>query len=363
MPIFDQMAKLGHEQLIFASDRESGLRGIIAIHDTTLGSALGGCRMWDYRGEGELIDDALKLSAGMTSKSAVTRCNHGGGKAVIWADPETDKSEPLLRAFGRFVEGLRGRFVTGTDLGTTAEDFLISSQETQWLVGLPEYAGGSGDTSVTTAYGVFWGLKAAAGHLWGTDDLSGRRVAVQGVGKVGTLLVQHLVQAGCEVVVCDVDERRCQDMVAKYDLQVIGVDEIYDVECDVFSPCAMGGILNEGTVERLRCSIVAGAANNQLAEDRMGDLMHEKEILYVPDYIINAGGLIQAADEMHGFDRERAMRKTAGLYELLQRCFALADELDIPPFEAADHLVRERIETLAQVSRIYLPPACHGKER
>ena len=354
MSIFEEMASSGHEQLVFACDKDSGLRSIIAIHDTTLGSALGGCRMWNYPTETDALADALKLSAGMTAKSAVTGCNHGGGKAVIWGDSETDKSEALLRAFGRFVQSLRGRFVTGTDLGTTYEDFLIASQETEWMVGLPEYAGGSGNTSVTTAYGVFCGLRAAAGHVWGTDDLRQRRVAVQGIGKVGALLVQHLLEAGCEVVVSDIDDRRCQDLAST--CEVVSADDIYSADCDIFSPCAMGGILDERRIQMLNCSIVAGAANNQLADERAGYLLHQKGILYVPDYIVNSGGLIQVADEMHGFDRERAMRKTEGLYELLQRCFALADEMGIPPFEAADRLVRERIENLAGVGRIYLPP-------
>ncbi len=355
MSIFDKMSVHGHEQLMFVHDGVSGLRSLIAIHDTTLGGALGGCRMHGYEREEEVIDDALKLSLGMTAKSAVTGCNHGGGKAVIWGDPESDKSEALFRAFGRYVQGLRGRFVTGTDMGTTYEDFVISSEETEWLVGLPEYAGGSGDTSVTTAHGVFWGLKAAAKHIWGSDDLSESRVFVQGAGKVGSRLTEHLVDSGCEVVVTDIDGARVQEMTSRFGVESASPDAVYDLEGDFFCPCAMGGVLNDDTVGRLRVSCVGGAANNQLADPTAGYTLFQRGILYVPDYIINAGGLIQVADELDGYDRRRVMQKTRGLYDLLLRCFSLADELEIPPFQAADRMVADRIERLSGINRIYLP--------
>ncbi len=354
MSIFDEMAREGHEQLIFMQDAESGLRSVIGIHNSTLGPVLGGCRMHDYDTETEVIDDVLRLSVGMTAKSAVTGCNHGGGKAVIWGDPETDKSEALLRAFGRFVQSMRGRFCTGTDMGTTGEDFVVASQESDWMVGLPVYAGGSGDTSVTTAYGVFCGLQAAAAHIWDSGDLHGRRVAVQGLGKVGRRLVQHLLEAGCSVIGTDIDGESVREVQAEMPVEVVEPGEIYDVDCDIFAPCAMGGIVNADTVDRLKCQIIGGAANNQLAYEGVGRMLHEKEILYVPDYIINAGGLIQVADELLGYEPERVRRKTEGLRSLLQRCFELADELDMPPFEAADRLVEERIQKIAQINRIYL---------
>ncbi len=355
MGIFEQMAERGHEQLVFSHDSESGLRSIIALHDTTLGSALGGCRMRDYPTEAEAVDDALALSWGMTAKSAITRTNHGGGKAVIWGDPKTDKTEVLLRAFGRFVEGLHGRFLTGTDMGTTGEDFVVAGQETDWLVGLPEYAGGSGNTSVTTAHGVWHGIRAGASHLWGSDDLRGKTVAIQGVGKVGEYLAELLDEAGCELIVSDVDGEAVERVVTAHGARAVDPADIYDVECDVFSPCALGGVLNEDTIGRLRCQIIGGAANNQVTDPEIGHRLHEMGILYIPDYIINAGGLIQVADEVEGFNRERAMKKTEALYQLLLDCFARAEELSVTPFEAADRLVEERINILGAVSRIYLP--------
>ncbi|MFO7942203.1 MAG: amino acid dehydrogenase [Bacillota bacterium] len=353
--IFERMAREGHEQLIFCQDTESDLKSVIGIHDSTLGSALGGCRMWDYSSEEELVDDALALSHGMTEKSAITRTNHGGGKAVIWGDPHRDKSEALLRSFGRFVEGLGGRFITGTDVGTTGEDFVVASSETRWLVGLPEYAGGSGNTSVTTAYGVLNGLRAAAAHVWNDDDLSGKRVAIQGVGKVGEHLVSLLRDAGCELIVTDIDSEAVKRVVDTYEVESVEPESVYDVDCDIFSPCALGNVLNPDTIERLKCRVVAGAANNQLSELPVGDRLHEMGILYVPDYIINAGGLIQVADEVEGYDRDRVTRKTEGLYDLLLECFARADEWSVAPFRAADRLVRERIDTLGAINRIHLP--------
>jgi len=352
--IFDEMAREGHEQLVFLHDSESGLRSVVGIHDSTLGPVLGGCRMHNYDTEEKVIDDVLRLSLGMTAKSAVTGCNHGGGKAVIWGDPDTDKTEALFRAFGRFVQSMRGRFCTGTDMGTTGEDFLIAAQESEWVVGLPDYAGGIGDTSVTTAYGVFCGLQAAADHLWGSGDLNGRTVVVQGLGKVGARLVEHLIEAGCTVIASDVDERRARRLEASFPVKIVGPEEIYDIDCDIFAPCAMGGVLNEDTVERLKCQIIGGAANNQLAHEDVGHMLFERQILYVPDYIINAGGLIQVADEVLGYEPERVRLKTEGLGQLLGRCFSLADELDVPPFEAADRLVEERIRKIAKVGRIFL---------
>ncbi len=355
MSIFEGMSKHGHEQLVFSHDSESGLRSVIAIHDTTLGSALGGCRMRDYETEDQVIDDALALSWGMTAKSAITRTNHGGGKAVIWGDPASDKTEVLLRAFGRFVEGLDGRFITGTDMGTTGDDFVVAGTETDWLVGLPEYAGGSGNTSVTTAYGVLHGIRAGATHVWGSDDLTDKVVAIQGVGKVGEFLAGLLHDAGCELVVSDVDAEAVSRVVERCGAREVAPEEIYDVDCDIFSPSALGGILNPDTIGRLKCRIVGGAANNQLADAGIGHKLHEMGILYIPDYIINAGGLIQVADEVGGFDRERAMKKTEALYQLLLDCFDRAAEWEITPIEAADRLVLERIETLGHVGRIYLP--------
>jgi len=353
--VFEQMEEHGHEQLVFCHDEASGLRSVIAIHDTTLGPALGGCRMYDYENEEDLLADALRLSRGMTYKSGVTQCNYGGGKSVIWGDPRSDKSEELFRAFGRFVEGLRGRFITGTDLGTTYDDFVVAAQESDWFVALPEYAGGSGDTSILTAFAVWHGLRAAASTVWGSPELSGRTVAVQGVGKVGSHLVRHLHEEGCEIIIADVNHEACSSLAAKYPVVVVDPEDIYDVDADIFAPCAMGGILNDETIPRLKCAIVGGAANNQLAEPRHGMMLHERGILYVPDYIINAGGLLQVVDELSGFDPDRARRRCANVGNLLKALLGRAQAENVPPYVAADRMVEERIELVGRLDRIYLP--------
>ncbi len=355
MGIFEKMAAEGHEQLILSYDENSNLKALVAIHDSTLGSALGGCRMWPYETEEEAIDDVLRLSFGMTAKSAITRCNHGGGKTLLWGDPETDKTEAYLRAFGRFIEGLKGRVITGTDMGTSFDDFVTVGQETDWLVGLPEYAGGSGNTSVTTAFGVLQGIRAGVRQVFGSDNLADKTVAVQGVGKVGIRLVEHLIDAGCKVIVTDIDENVVQETKQRFPVEAVTPDAIYDVDCDVFAPCAMGGVLNEDSIERLKCRVIAGAANNQLSHPDIGRKLDEKGILFAPDYIVNAGGLIQVADELEGFNWDRAMKKTGDLYDLLLGCFEVAEKENIPPFEAADRIVADRIQKLGRISRIYLP--------
>jgi len=354
MNIFESMAKDGHEQLIFCHDKTSGLKAIIGIHDTSLGPALGGCRMWPYSKEEDAVVDVLRLSRGMTYKSGAAGCNYGGGKVVLWGDPQKDKSEELFRALGRFVEGLNGRFITGTDVGTVASDFVWSSYETSYVVALPEEFGGSGDSSVITAYGVWRGIKACAKEVFGDDQLKGLRVAVQGVGKVGYHLVGHLYEEGAMVTVCDINKAYVDRVVAKYPVRVVEPDAIYDVECDIFSPNALGGVINDETLPRLKCKIVAGAANNQLKEDRHGDLLHAKGILYAPDYVINAGGLIQVADELQGFNRDRAFKKAAAIYDLLLRIFAISKRDGIPTYAAADVMVGERIERLTKVSQLYV---------
>lgn len=356
MKIFDRMAREGHEQLVFCSDRGSGLRAVVAIHDTTLGPGLGGCRMWDYPDESSAIDDALRLAAGMTHKSAVTGFDHGGAKAVIWGDPAADKSEALFRAFGRFIESLGGRIITGTDLGTTHDDFVIAAEETRWLVGLPESHGGGGDTSEVTSFGILTGMKACAAHVYGDESLEGRTVAVQGLGKVGTNLVRRLAAEGCRVIVTDIDRRRVDAVCEEFpEAEAAAPDDIYDAPADIFSPCAMGGILNKETIPRLKCKIVAGSANNQLEEADDARRLHEAGILYAPDYIINAGGLIQVADEIQGFNRERVWRKAAGLADILRRIFALSTERGMPPNDAAETLVRRRIRVIGSQKGMFVP--------
>lgn len=356
MNIFERVSRDGHEQLLFCYDKTTGLKAMIAIHNTTLGPALGGCRMFPYPTEDEALDDVLRLARGMTYKSAAAGVNHGGGKAVIWGDPRTDKNEDLFRALGRFVESLGGRFITGTDMGTTKEDFVWARQETRYLVALPESHGGSGDSSLLTAYGVFRGMQAASAEVWGSTALKGRRVAVQGVGKVGYHLVEHLLDEGAGVVVTDVVSDNVERLRRAFpQVQAVAPDAIYDTECDIFAPCAVGAVINDQTIHRLRARIIAGAANNQLREPRHGDLIHSAGILYCPDYVINAGGLIQVADEIMGFDRDRATRKTSEIFNRLGEIFAISRTEQIPTYRAADLLAERRIATAAKLKGIFTP--------
>ncbi|HEY3364626.1 MAG TPA: Glu/Leu/Phe/Val dehydrogenase dimerization domain-containing protein [Symbiobacteriaceae bacterium] len=356
MGVFERMQKDGHEQIIFFHDKSTGLKAIVAIHDTTLGPALGGCRMWPYATEEDALEDALRLSKGMTYKSAASGNNHGGGKSVIWGNPKTDKSEKLFRAFGRYVQTMRGRFFTGTDVGTEKTDFVWSQMESDYLVALPEEHGGSGDSSIITAFGVWKGIKAAARHVWGDDSLKGKQIAVQGLGKVGFHLCEHLSDEGASLTVTDVvpeNVKRVQETFKN--VKAVAPDEIFDVACDIFSPNALGGVINDDTVKRLTCKVVAGAANNQLKEPRHGDMLQNRGILYAPDYVINGGGLIQVADELMGYNRDRAFKKTAGIYDMLSQIFAIAARDAIPTYRAADRLAEERIAAVAELKRIYVP--------
>jgi len=355
MGIFEQMQAQGHEQLIFCHDKGSKLKALIAIHDTTLGPALGGCRMWPYLREEDAWQDALRLSRGMTYKSAASGCDYGGGKSVIWADPATDKTEELFRALGLFVEALKGRFITGTDVGTKSVDFVWSLAETSHVVAVPEEYGGSGDTSIITAFGVWKGIKASVKEAFGSDSLQGRTIAIQGLGKVGSHLAKYLFDDGAELVVCDVDPALAADVAGKVRARVVGTEDIYDAEVDVFSPNALGAVINDQTIPRLRARVVAGAANNQLAEARHGTALWQRGIVYAPDYIINAGGLIQAADELEGFNRDRAYRKAAGIYDALERIYAISRRMKIPPSEAADVMVEEKLRQRGQLKSMYLP--------
>ena len=355
MGVFEQMMKDGHEQVLFCYDKATGLKAIIAIHDTTLGPALGGCRMWPYESEQAALTDALRLSRGMTYKSAASGQNHGGGKAVIWGDPRTDKREAYFRAFGRFVQTLGGRFITGTDVGTAPGDFVWAKMESPYMVALPEEHGGSGDSSIITAFGVWKGMKAAANRVFGDPSLKGLRVAVQGVGKVGYHLVEHLSDEGAIITVADVVPENVKRVQESFHVSAVRPEEIYDVPCDIFSPNALGAVINDETVGRLTCKIVAGAANNVLKEPRHGDELHRRGILYCPDYVINAGGLIQVADELLGYNRERAFKKTAAIYDMLTRIFAISEQESIPTYRAADRLAEQRIAEIAQVGRIYVP--------
>lgn len=354
--IFAVMEQGGHEQVVLCSDPASGLKAIIAIHDTTLGPAMGGCRMYPYATEADAVHDALRLSRGMTYKSAVSGVSHGGGKAVIWGDPRTDKTEALFRAFGRFLQSLGGRFYTGPDMGTTPQDFVWAAEESDYLCALPEEYGGSGDTGAITAFGVYRGMKAAAREVYGTDSLRGLTAAVQGLGKVGYGVLQHLVEEGATCTVTDVSPAAVERAVSQFPgTRAVAPREIYAVPCDIFSPNAVGGVINDETLPQFTCRIVAGSANNQLLEPRHGDALHERGILYCPDYVINAGGLIQVADELRGYNRERAFRKAAGIYDTLRQIFAISKEEGIPAYVAADRLAERRIARIGGLQRIYIP--------
>ncbi|PLR82487.1 leucine dehydrogenase [Bacillus canaveralius] len=347
MDIFEQIRE--HEQVVFCNDEVTGLRAIIAIHSTRLGPALGGCRMFPYRTVDDALEDVLRLSKGMTYKCAAADVDFGGGKAVIIGDPQTDKSPELFRAFGQFVESLNGRFYTGTDMGTSPEDFIHALKETNCIVGADEVYGGSGDSSVPTAQGVIYGLQATNHAVWGTEDLSGKSYAIQGLGKVGLKVADRLLEEGCDLFVADINENAIAKLILKAKslgtaLKVIKSDEIYAADADVFVPCAMGGIVNDQTIEVMKVKAVVGSANNQLLELHHGQMLQEKGILYAPDYIVNAGGLIQVADELYTPNKERVLRKTKAIYNSLLNIYKHSTETGITTVEAANHFCEQRIE-------------------
>ncbi|MGQ9604167.1 MAG: Leu/Phe/Val dehydrogenase [bacterium] len=355
MQIFERLRIDSHEQLIFFREQFSGLRAIIAIHDATLGPAIGGVRMLKYVSEDQAVEDVLRLSHAMTLKAAGAGVNFGGGQAVIIGDPRKDRSEALFRGLGRFIEGLGGRFIAAEDVGTTYEDMDYIRMETRYVVGIPSSRGGSGDPSPMCAYGVIRGIEACQEFRTGSESLKGVKVAVQGVGKVGSVVVKMLIDRGARVFIADVDTQAVERTRSQYDIEVVSPDEIYSLDCDIFCPCALGGVINDRTIELLRCKIVAGAANNQLDRSRHGDLLDQKGIIYAPDYIINAGGLINVVDELSGYDQARAMRKTSAIRDVLLNILERSRSQKVPTWRAAEQLVMERIEKVARVRRSYLP--------
>ena len=338
-----------HEQVVFCNDPYTGLKAIIAIHNTTLGPAMGGCRMQPYRGMDDALEDVLRLSKGMTYKCAAADVDFGGGKAVIIGDPKRDKSPALFRAFGRFVDSLNGRFYTGTDMGTNMEDFVHAYKETNCINGIPEEYGGGGDSSVPTALGVIYGLQATNKVVFGTSDLAGKTYAIQGLGKVGFKVAEQLLEAGADLYVSDINEtavQRVKEMAVKFGGMVKSVNsaDIYGVDADVFVPCAGGGIINDETLELLKVKAIAGSANNQLLSDMHGEKLKEKGILYAPDYIVNCGGLIQVADELYGINRNRVLTKIKTVYNSLLEVYEQADLDSITTVEAANRMCEKRIE-------------------
>ena len=347
----------GHEQVVYGNDPESGLRCIIAIYSTALGPALGGTRFYDYASEEDALIDVLRLSEGMAYKASCAGLDLGGGKAVILGDPDTAKSEVLLRAYGRLVQSLGGRYITACDVGTYTADMNIVRRETRWAAGADVVEGGSGDSGVMTAYGTYIGIKACAERVWGTTDLAGRHVAIQGVGKVGRRLAEHLAGEGAKISIADVDDHALSWCVEHTGAEVVPDDEIYAVDADVFSPNAMGAVINDRTIGQLSCKVVAGAANNQLAEDRHGDALAQAGVLYAPDYVINAGGLIQVADELHpdGHSVERTRARVERIGERLHEIFELSDELAVPTAEAADRVAERRMGRVGRLRGFWLP--------
>jgi valine dehydrogenase (NAD+) len=346
----------GHEQVVFCQDKQSGLRAIIAIYSTAIGPALGGTRFYPYATEEDAVHDVLDLSRAMAYKNALAGLDLGGGKAVIWGDPDRDKSEPLLRAYGRFVESLNGRYYTACDVGTYVQDMDVVARETRFVTGRSEAHGGAGDSSVLTAYGVFQGMRAAAEHRWGMPSLAGRRVGIAGLGKVGKHLTKHLLDNGAEVVATDVSERAFEWARRAYP-QVDLVDDVTALitsDIDIYAPCALGGALDDDTVPALRAKIIAGAANNQLAHPGIEKLLDERGILYVPDYVVNSGGVIQVADEIEGFNFERAKLRAATIYHTTRQILELARAEGVPPAVAADRMAERRMADIGRLRTIRL---------
>src|SRR5699024_5349944 len=308
----------------------------IVIHDTTLGPALGGTRMWNYTSESEALEDALRLAKGMTYKNAAAGLNLGGGKAVIIGDPRKDKSEAMFRAFGRYVKSLNGLYITAEDVGTSEQDMDYIHMETNHVTGTS--SGGFGDPSPITALGIYRGMKSAAKFAFDSDDLSNKTVAVQGVGQVAYELCRYLHEEGANLIVTDINEQAVARAVNNFGAKSVAPDEIYDVDCDIYAPCALGGTINDSTLLRLKAKVIAGSANNQLQEDKHGDILHEKGIVYAPDYVINSGGVINVADELDGYDKNRVLSKVDNIYHVLSSVFEMSKEKNIPTYQAADKI-------------------------
>jgi valine dehydrogenase (NAD+) len=359
MGVFGDMSGMdtGHEQLVFCQDKHTGLRAIIGIYSTVLGPALGGTRFYPYACEDDAVRDVLELSRAMAYKNALAGLDLGGGKAVIWGDPQEIKSEALLRAYGRFVQSLNGRYYTACDVGTYVADMDLVARETRFVTGRSVERGGAGDSSILTAWGVFQGMRAAGEHVWGSPSLAGRRIGVAGLGKVGKHLTAHLLDDGASVVATDVDERALSWARETYP-QVDLVDETADLiasDIDVYAPCALGGALDDRTVSVLRAKVVAGAANNQLAHPGVDKLLVDHGILYAPDYVVNAGGVVQVADEIGGFDFERAKLRVTRIFDTTQQIIRLAESEGIAPGAAAAWLAERRMAEVGRLRTLHLP--------
>lgn len=355
--LFGEISKLGHEQVVICNDEATGLRAIIAIHNSVLGPALGGTRMWQYANDQEALTDVLRLSRGMTYKAAISGLHLGGGKAVIIGDASKQKTEAYLRRFGRFVQSLNGRYITAEDVNMKTRDMEHIALETKHVTGLPRFMGGSGDPSPVTAYGTYMGMKAAAKKAFGSDSLANKKIGVQGVGQVGMYLVEHLRKEGAEVFITDIAEQKLKQVSESTGAHVISMDEIYDLDMDIYAPCALGATLNDDTIPRLRCQVVAGAANNQLLDEKKhGYDLIDRGIVYAPDFVINAGGLMNVAGEQRGMvDDEAVKHQAEGIFDTTLAILNLAEEEKINSQEAAIRLAEERIEAIGKVKLSYLP--------
>lgn len=345
-PVFGQPSFDDHEQIVFCQDKDTGLKAIIGIHNTVLGPALGGTRMWQYNNEWEALNDVLRLSRGMTFKSAITGLNLGGGKAVIIGDAKTQKTPQLMRRFGEFVHSLSGRYITAEDVGMETEDMDLVREVTPFVTGISQNKGGAGNPSPITAYGVFMGMKAAAKYKFGSDILEDKNVFVQGIGNVGEALVEHLVNEGAKVTISDISQNRLEEVKAKYHVDIYNGNDIYSENMDIYAPCALGATINDETIFKLNASIVAGAANNQLAnEEKHGRILQERGIVYAPDFLINAGGIINVYAELENYDRQEIMRKTENIYNTTLEILENAKENNLTTHDAAFQIAKDRIET------------------
>ena len=344
-PVFGQMSFDNHEQIVFCNDKDTGLKAIIGIHNTVLGPALGGTIMWKYTNEWEALNDVLRLSRGMTFKSAITGLNLGGGKAVIIGDSKIDKTPEMIAKFGQYVDSLSGKYITAEDVGTTTADMDLIRQYTKSVTGVSIEKGGSGNPSPVTAYGVFMGMKAAAKYKFGTDNLSGKKVLVQGIGHVGETLVQYLVNEGAQVIISDINQVRMEEIGEKYGAKLFSGDDLYSADVDIYAPCALGATINDDTIHKIKAKVIAGAANNQLANENIhGALLQEKGILYAPDFLINAGGIINVYGEIAGYGIDEAMRRTENIYNTTLEIFSYAEVNNLTTHQAAFTIAQNRID-------------------
>ncbi|PKH52629.1 leucine dehydrogenase [Tenacibaculum sp. Bg11-29] len=344
-PVFGQLSFDNHEQIVFCNDEDTGLKAIIGIHNTTLGPALGGTRMWQYKSEWDALNDVLRLSRGMTYKSAITGLNLGGGKAVIIGDAKTQKNDALMRKFGEYVNSLSGRYITAEDIGMETRDMDVIREVTPHVTGVSEAIGGSGNPSPVTAYGVYMGMKAAAKYRFGTDNLDGKKILVQGVGHVGETLVKHITDEGAKVILNDINEARLEELSKKFGANVVLGNDIYGLDVDIYAPCALGATVNDESISQLKAKVIAGAANNQLADElKHGKLLREKGIAYAPDFLINAGGIINVYAEIAGYDKAESIKRTENIYNTTLDIFNLAEKENITTHQAAFNIAQSRID-------------------